>query len=66
MSFQDNDFRTWWAAQRVTGTVGATKHCRHALVGELVLDCDTTVSPEGPGPAHPHPGSETRAGQSKN
>lgn len=48
LSLRDNDFRTWWAAHQVTSTGNGTKHYRHALVGELVLDCDTWVSPEDP------------------
>jgi transcriptional regulator with XRE-family HTH domain len=48
LSVRDDDFRAWWAARRVTSTAGATKHYHHALVGELVLDCDTWVSPEDP------------------
>lgn len=48
LSVQDPEFRTWWAAQQVTSTAGATKHYRHALVGELILDCDTWISPEDP------------------
>lgn len=48
LSVRDADFRTWWAAHQVTGSGNGTKHYRHALVGELVLDCDTWVSPEDP------------------
>ena len=48
LSVQDKDFRAWWAARRVTATAGGTKHYRHALVGELILDCDTWISPEDP------------------
>jgi transcriptional regulator with XRE-family HTH domain len=48
LSVRDADFRTWWATHQVTTTGGATKHYRHALVGELFLDCDTWVSPEDP------------------
>jgi hypothetical protein len=46
LSLQDGDFRTWWATHLVTSTGNGTKHYRHALVGDLVLDCDTWVSPE--------------------
>ncbi|GAA3543478.1 helix-turn-helix transcriptional regulator [Kribbella ginsengisoli] len=48
LSVRDADFRTWWATHQVTSTGNATKHYRHALVGELFLDCDTWVSPEDP------------------
>jgi transcriptional regulator with XRE-family HTH domain len=48
LSVRDADFRAWWAAHQVAGTGNGTKHYRHALVGELVLDCDTWVSPEDP------------------
>jgi transcriptional regulator with XRE-family HTH domain len=48
LSVRDADFRTWWAAHQVTSTGNGTKHYRHPLVGELVLDCDTWVSPEDP------------------
>jgi transcriptional regulator with XRE-family HTH domain len=48
LSVRDADFRTWWAAHQVTSTGNGTKHYRHALVGDLILDCDTWVSPEDP------------------
>jgi hypothetical protein len=48
LSVNDPDFRTWWAAHQVTTAGSATKHYRHAVVGELTLDCDTWISPEDP------------------
>ncbi|NEA41425.1 helix-turn-helix domain-containing protein [Streptomyces sp. SID11385] len=49
LSLRDDDFRTWWAEQRVSGTGSGTKHYRHPLVGDLTLDCDTWLSPDGSG-----------------
>ncbi|GJF35120.1 transcriptional regulator [Kitasatospora sp. NE20-6] len=49
LSIQDQDFRTWWAEQRVLGAGSGTKHYRHPLVGDLTLDCDTWDSPDGSG-----------------
>ncbi|WP_328610827.1 helix-turn-helix transcriptional regulator [Amycolatopsis sp. NBC_00345] len=46
LSVRDEDFRTWWAEHRVTSTGNGTKHYRHPIAGELILDCDTWVSPE--------------------
>jgi hypothetical protein len=49
LSVQDADFRTWWAAHQVTRAGYGTKRYRHRLVGDLTLDCDTWVSPDGSG-----------------
>jgi hypothetical protein len=49
LSVQDADFRSWWAAHRVTGAGHGTKHYRHPVVGDLTLDCDTWDSPDGSG-----------------
>jgi transcriptional regulator with XRE-family HTH domain len=48
LSMQDADFRTWWAAHHVTGTSRGTKHYRHQVAGDLVLDCDIWTSPGQP------------------
>ncbi|MEO3859522.1 helix-turn-helix domain-containing protein [Acrocarpospora sp. B8E8] len=47
LSVQDPDFRTWWASHRVASTSYGTKHYRHPIVGELILDCDMWASPDG-------------------
>jgi transcriptional regulator with XRE-family HTH domain len=49
LSLQDNDFRTWWASHEVNNAAHGTKLYRHALVGEMTLDCDTWDSPDGSG-----------------
>jgi hypothetical protein len=49
LSLQDNDFRIWWASHQVNSTSFGTKHYRHRVVGDLVLDCDTWASPDGSG-----------------
>ncbi|MFD6531002.1 helix-turn-helix domain-containing protein [Streptomyces sp. NPDC060184] len=49
LSLGDPDFRAWWAEHRVTGAAYGTKYYHHGLVGDLVLDCDTWVSPDGSG-----------------
>ena len=49
LSVQDTDFRTWWAEHRVSNAGYGTKHYRHALAGDLTLDCDTWASPDGSG-----------------
>jgi transcriptional regulator with XRE-family HTH domain len=49
LSLRDEDFRTWWAERRVNNASYGTKHYRHALVGDLTLDCDTWNSPDGSG-----------------
>jgi len=49
LSVQDDDFRTWWAERRVNSASYGTKRYRHALVGDLTLDCDTWTSPDGSG-----------------
>ncbi|MFC4244917.1 helix-turn-helix domain-containing protein [Gryllotalpicola reticulitermitis] len=49
LSVQDEDFRAWWAERRVNSASYGTKHYRHALVGELTLDCDTWTAPDGSG-----------------
>jgi transcriptional regulator with XRE-family HTH domain len=43
------EFRTWWAAHHVTAAGYGTKHYRHAVVGDLTLDCDMWDSPDGSG-----------------
>jgi transcriptional regulator with XRE-family HTH domain len=43
------EFRAWWAAHHVTEAAYGTKHYRHAVVGELTLDCDMWNSPDGSG-----------------
>ncbi|NMO56843.1 helix-turn-helix domain-containing protein [Actinoplanes sp. TBRC 11911] len=45
----DTDFRTWWAKRRVNSATYGTKYYRHHLVGDLTLDCDTWMSPDGSG-----------------
>ena len=47
LSLQDADFRTWWASHQVNSATYGTKQYRHAVVGDLVLDCDTWGSPDG-------------------
>jgi transcriptional regulator with XRE-family HTH domain len=47
LSVQDHDFRTWWASHHVASTSYGTKHYRHPIVGDLILDCDTWASPDG-------------------
>jgi len=49
LSVQDEDFRAWWGERRVNGASYGTKHYRHALVGDLTLDCDTWTAPDGSG-----------------
>jgi transcriptional regulator with XRE-family HTH domain len=49
LSVQHEEFRTWWAAHKVTTTSAGRKHYRHPVVGELTLDCDMWESPEGGG-----------------
>ena len=49
LSVQDVDFRTWWAERRVNSASYGTKQYRHALVGDLTLDCDTWTAPDGSG-----------------
>jgi transcriptional regulator with XRE-family HTH domain len=49
LSVGDADFRTWWAEHRVNAATYGTKHYRHAVVGDLTLDCDTWASPDGGG-----------------
>jgi transcriptional regulator with XRE-family HTH domain len=49
LSVQDADFRTWWAEHFVDSSSYGTKHYRHAVVGDLTLDCDTWDSPDGSG-----------------
>ncbi|MEV6286177.1 helix-turn-helix domain-containing protein [Kribbella sp. NPDC051770] len=49
LSVQDADFRSSWAEQRVNAAAYGTKHYRHAVVGDLTLDCDIWVSPDGSG-----------------
>jgi transcriptional regulator with XRE-family HTH domain len=49
LSVQDADFRSWWAEHRVNGASHGTKKYRHALVGDLTLDCDIWQSPDGSG-----------------
>ncbi|MFI1919170.1 helix-turn-helix domain-containing protein [Nocardia sp. NPDC020380] len=49
LSVQDNDFRTWWAEHHVDSTGSGTKNYHHPLAGDLTLDCDTWLSPDGSG-----------------
>jgi transcriptional regulator with XRE-family HTH domain len=49
LSLRDPDFRRWWGTHEVTSTARGRKQYRHALVGELALDCDTWDSPDGSG-----------------
>ncbi|MQY23596.1 helix-turn-helix domain-containing protein [Nocardia macrotermitis] len=49
LSVRDEHFRTWWAEHTVNSTGFGTKNYRHPLVGELTLDCDTWLSPDGSG-----------------
>jgi transcriptional regulator with XRE-family HTH domain len=49
LSVQDPNFRTWWAERRVNSASYGTKQYRHALVGDLTLDCDTWTAPDGSG-----------------
>ncbi|GAA1516292.1 helix-turn-helix domain-containing protein [Kribbella lupini] len=49
LSVTDADFRVWWAEQRVNSAAYGTKHYRHAVVGDLTLDCDVWASPDGSG-----------------
>jgi transcriptional regulator with XRE-family HTH domain len=49
LSVQHEEFRTWWAAHKVTTTTSGRKHYRHSIVGDLTLDCDMWDSPEGGG-----------------
>lgn len=49
LSLRDNDFRTWWAEHLVNTATSGTKNYRHPLVGDLTLDCDTWLSPDGSG-----------------
>ncbi|MFJ5035825.1 helix-turn-helix domain-containing protein [Streptomyces sp. NPDC088560] len=49
LSVRDPDFRTWWAEHRVSSSDYGTKRYRHALVGDLTLQCDTWASPDGSG-----------------
>jgi hypothetical protein len=49
LSLQHEEFRTWWAAHKVTETTAGRKQYTHPIVGELTLDCDMWDSPEGGG-----------------
>jgi transcriptional regulator with XRE-family HTH domain len=49
LSVQDPDFRAWWAEHSVNSSSYGTKRYRHALVGDLTLDCDVWGSPDGSG-----------------
>ena len=49
LSLRDTDFRTWWAEHLVNTATSGTKSYRHPLVGDLTLDCDTWLSPDGSG-----------------
>ncbi|MFJ3672481.1 helix-turn-helix domain-containing protein [Streptomyces sp. NPDC090106] len=49
LSLKDTDFCVWWAEHRVTSATYGTKRYRHALVGDLTLDCDTWAGPDGSG-----------------
>ncbi|MFJ8021486.1 helix-turn-helix domain-containing protein [Streptomyces sp. NPDC096311] len=41
LSAQDAQFRQWWAAHDVASRGMGTKHLRHPVVGDLILDWDT-------------------------
>ena len=47
LSLQDADFRTWWAGHSVSTASTGTKHYKHPIVGDLLLDCDMWSSPDG-------------------
>jgi hypothetical protein len=49
LSVQHEDFRTWWAAHKVTAATSGRKQYQHPLVGDLTLDCDMWDSPDGGG-----------------
>ncbi|MFI6996319.1 helix-turn-helix domain-containing protein [Nocardia sp. NPDC050175] len=49
LSLRDKDFRTWWAEHQVNTATFGTKSYRHPVVGDLTLDCDTWLSPDGSG-----------------
>ncbi|MCU1490735.1 MAG: transcriptional regulator [Acidimicrobiaceae bacterium] len=49
LAVQDGGFRTRWAAHQVSRKAHGTKHYRHPIVGELILDCDTWNDPDGNG-----------------
>ena len=49
LSVQHDDFRTWWAAHKVTAATSGRKQYRHRVVGDLSLDCDMWDSPDGGG-----------------
>jgi len=49
LSVRDAQFRTWWAEHRVNTASFGSKQYRHPIVGDLSLDCDMWVSPDGSG-----------------
>jgi transcriptional regulator with XRE-family HTH domain len=49
LAVQHEDFRTWWAAHKVTAATSGRKQYRHPVVGDLSLDCDMWDSPDGGG-----------------
>ena len=49
LSLQHEDFRTWWAAHKVTAATSGRKQYRHPVVGDLSLDCDMWDNPDGGG-----------------
>jgi hypothetical protein len=49
LAVKHEDFRTWWAAHKVTAATSGRKQHRHPVVGDLSLDCDMWDSPDGGG-----------------
>ncbi|WP_369794676.1 hypothetical protein [Kutzneria sp. 744] len=47
LAVQDKDFRSWWAAHHATNASNGVKRYRHAVAGDLTLDCDLWASPDG-------------------
>ena len=47
LSVRDPDFAAWWGAHQVTTASYGVKRFHHPVVGDLTLDCDTWVSPDG-------------------
>jgi transcriptional regulator with XRE-family HTH domain len=46
LSVRDEDFRRWWADQEVSRRTHGTKHYRHPIVGEMILDYEA-LAPTG-------------------
>ena len=47
LSVGHEEFRSWWAAHKVTAATSGRKQYRHPVVGDLSLDCDMWDSPDG-------------------